>query len=234
MGEQSFEHGRKTFKVMVHHTSKSLILLLLTVVTASIAAPPIKLGLSAGDIGVFGDIGPPRFGESSAPGSGSATPLRHQPETEIPVRHSHLIYNATKEPNVSAHDHNAQGDQGKLPISTPTNQNEDGAQQCAICLESLENRQHGEVKKRTNCSHFFHEDCVSKWAKKGATCPLCREVDPTSTSSETPIRRPSMLQQVIDQTKSELRQLEQLPPTEQNDAEITRKINIILDLESFR
>ncbi|KNE88677.1 hypothetical protein PSTG_17905, partial [Puccinia striiformis f. sp. tritici PST-78] len=56
---------------MVHHTFKSLILLLLTVVTASIAAPPIKLGLSAGDIGVFGDSSPPRniavLGDSSPP-----------------------------------------------------------------------------------------------------------------------------------------------------------------------
>ncbi|KAI7952789.1 hypothetical protein MJO29_008420 [Puccinia striiformis f. sp. tritici] len=212
-----------TFKVMVHHTSKSLILLLLTVVTASIAAPPIKVEQSPGDIGVLRDIG--RFGESSAPGSGSVTPLRHQPETERP------------EPNVSAHDHNAQGDQDKLPIATHTNQNEDqeAAAQCAICLESLDNHQHGEVKKRTTCTHLFHEGCVSEWTKTQATCPLCREVDQSLPSFKEPSEPPSSihedndLREVTDQARINLRRLEQSPPSDMVTAQ-QRRMTLALRL----
>ena len=40
--------------------------------------------------------------------------------------------------------------------------------QCAICLES--NNQSNFIKQY-NCTHQFHESCLSKWH---SSCPLCR------------------------------------------------------------
>lgn len=40
---------------------------------------------------------------------------------------------------------------------------------CSICLDSI----FGTCDK-TNCSHFFHTECIGEWKKKSYTCPLCR------------------------------------------------------------
>lgn len=41
---------------------------------------------------------------------------------------------------------------------------------CPICFESI--NQSSAIK--TNCGHFFHNDCVKTWFKKSLCCPLCR------------------------------------------------------------
>jgi len=39
------------------------------------------------------------------------------------------------------------------------------------------------------CTHFFHSECVDRWLKINATCPLCKfeicETEENTTPSET-------------------------------------------------
>ena len=47
-----------------------------------------------------------------------------------------------------------------------------GSNNCSICLENFND---DDVVKRTNCKHFFHPECISKWVlKMKHTCPICR------------------------------------------------------------
>jgi hypothetical protein len=44
---------------------------------------------------------------------------------------------------------------------------------CGVCLEKLDV---SNLSKKTNCSHFFHKDCILKWLKIGKnSCPICRK-----------------------------------------------------------
>ncbi|KAL3498337.1 hypothetical protein ACH5RR_041069 [Cinchona calisaya] len=42
---------------------------------------------------------------------------------------------------------------------------------CCICLAKYANN---DELRELPCSHFFHKDCVDKWLKMNATCPLCK------------------------------------------------------------
>ncbi|CAH9102001.1 unnamed protein product [Cuscuta epithymum] len=42
---------------------------------------------------------------------------------------------------------------------------------CCICLSNYE--EDDEVRELT-CSHFFHTECVDKWLRLNASCPLCK------------------------------------------------------------
>ncbi|KAL6530779.1 hypothetical protein OROGR_014639 [Orobanche gracilis] len=54
---------------------------------------------------------------------------------------------------------------------------------CCICLAKYVNND--EVRELP-CSHFFHKECVDKWLKINALCPLCKaEVGETVLSSLT-------------------------------------------------
>ncbi|EOA29338.1 hypothetical protein CARUB_v10025620mg [Capsella rubella] len=45
---------------------------------------------------------------------------------------------------------------------------------CAICLEDLSGSE--EYCQMPNCSHCYHEDCVTEWTKRhNDSCPLCRK-----------------------------------------------------------
>ncbi|XP_051151623.1 E3 ubiquitin-protein ligase At1g63170-like [Andrographis paniculata] len=54
---------------------------------------------------------------------------------------------------------------------------------CCICLAKYA---HNDELRELPCAHFFHKDCVDKWLKINATCPLCKaEVGETVLSSLT-------------------------------------------------
>ncbi|KAJ7966111.1 E3 ubiquitin-protein ligase [Quillaja saponaria] len=54
---------------------------------------------------------------------------------------------------------------------------------CCICLAKYENN---DELRELRCSHFFHKDCVDKWLKINALCPLCKgEVGESVTGSAT-------------------------------------------------
>ncbi|KAJ0231040.1 hypothetical protein HA466_0301980 [Hirschfeldia incana] len=54
---------------------------------------------------------------------------------------------------------------------------------CCICLAKYGD---DEAVRELPCLHVFHVDCVDKWLKINATCPLCKnEVGESSTSSSS-------------------------------------------------
>ncbi|GMP94721.1 hypothetical protein CsSME_00044064 [Camellia sinensis var. sinensis] len=42
---------------------------------------------------------------------------------------------------------------------------------CCICLAKYANN---DELRELPCSHFFHKECVDKWLKINALCPLCK------------------------------------------------------------
>lgn len=44
-------------------------------------------------------------------------------------------------------------------------------QACCICLAKYENN---DELRELPCSHLFHRECVDKWLKINALCPLCK------------------------------------------------------------
>uniref|UniRef100_A0A7N0V1Z1 RING-type domain-containing protein n=1 Tax=Kalanchoe fedtschenkoi TaxID=63787 RepID=A0A7N0V1Z1_KALFE len=54
---------------------------------------------------------------------------------------------------------------------------------CCICLARYANN---DELREMPCSHFLHKDCVDKWLKINATCPLCKcEVGASVSNSNT-------------------------------------------------
>ncbi|TVU17236.1 hypothetical protein EJB05_33255 [Eragrostis curvula] len=54
---------------------------------------------------------------------------------------------------------------------------------CCICLARYVDN---DDLRMLPCSHFFHKDCVDKWLKINALCPLCKaEIDGVSTTAPT-------------------------------------------------
>ncbi|KAL2236079.1 E3 ubiquitin-protein ligase At1g63170 [Sesamum indicum] len=54
---------------------------------------------------------------------------------------------------------------------------------CCICLSEYVNN---DELRELPCSHFFHKECVDKWLRINATCPLCKaEVGETILTSLT-------------------------------------------------
>ena len=43
---------------------------------------------------------------------------------------------------------------------------------CGICLEDY---QYGEWKKSLSCPHSFHRECIDRWLKQVASCPICKK-----------------------------------------------------------
>ncbi|KAJ3683612.1 hypothetical protein LUZ60_013839 [Juncus effusus] len=55
---------------------------------------------------------------------------------------------------------------------------------CCICLGKYANN---DELRELPCAHFFHKDCVDKWLKINALCPLCKaEVGTNHPSSSSP------------------------------------------------
>ncbi len=43
---------------------------------------------------------------------------------------------------------------------------------CSICLDEFKTK---EKIITLDCSHYYHDQCITDWFKKDETCPLCRE-----------------------------------------------------------
>uniref|UniRef100_A0A453PUG6 RING-type domain-containing protein n=1 Tax=Aegilops tauschii subsp. strangulata TaxID=200361 RepID=A0A453PUG6_AEGTS len=61
--------------------------------------------------------------------------------------------------------------------------NEAEGQVCCICLAKYA---HNEELRELPCTHCFHKECVDKWLKINALCPLCKaEIASSSGTSDT-------------------------------------------------
>jgi hypothetical protein len=67
-------------------------------------------------------------------------------------------------------DHNAEG--GVVAAGTEKERSISGEDAvCCICLAKYANN---DELRELPCIHFFHKDCVDKWLKINASCPLCK------------------------------------------------------------
>ena len=56
-------------------------------------------------------------------------------------------------------------------------------QVCCICLAKYADN---DLLRELPCTHFFHIECVDKWLKINASCPLCKfEVGASNEASST-------------------------------------------------
>jgi hypothetical protein len=52
---------------------------------------------------------------------------------------------------------------------------------CCICLARYVNN---DELRELPCTHFFHKECIDKWLKINALCPLCKaEIDSGPTTA---------------------------------------------------
>lgn len=56
------------------------------------------------------------------------------------------------------------------PTTATTDRSDDEAPACAICLVPFAA---GDVCRRFGCEHTYHRDCIDKWLRRAARCPLC-------------------------------------------------------------
>jgi Ring finger domain len=70
----------------------------------------------------------------------------------------------------------SEGDINRLPLHTLTPENisaqtTDALRCCSICLAPYES---GDVVRTVMCMHQFHKDCIDRWLRTNATCPVCK------------------------------------------------------------
>ncbi|KAL5541297.1 hypothetical protein UlMin_042519 [Ulmus minor] len=58
------------------------------------------------------------------------------------------------------------GESSRLP--------KDSDNTCSICLSEYKVRE--ALRTIPDCGHYFHDDCIVKWLRLNATCPLCRNL----------------------------------------------------------
>jgi hypothetical protein len=66
-------------------------------------------------------------------------------------------------------------DDGASPITYyKEDRNETSASSCAICLSPLDIGRDECVTMPGGCLHLFHVGCLTQWANKEPSCPLCK------------------------------------------------------------
>jgi hypothetical protein len=46
--------------------------------------------------------------------------------------------------------------------------------ECCICLNSY-SYYHSGGRKKLQCGHIFHNECIERWNEKNILCPICRK-----------------------------------------------------------
>lgn len=62
-----------------------------------------------------------------------------------------------------------QNDSESTNTSTNTSMDQEKIRDCSICWNTLDAH-----VAETDCNHKFHTKCLTTWARKNPTCPLCR------------------------------------------------------------
>ncbi|TPX43831.1 hypothetical protein SeLEV6574_g04841 [Synchytrium endobioticum] len=63
----------------------------------------------------------------------------------------------------------------RFNLMVSVNDDNEGSEECPICLGKLEFKKAGDVVELSQCSHSFHRKCINTWRKRNKSCPTCRE-----------------------------------------------------------
>lgn len=61
-----------------------------------------------------------------------------------------------------------------LSLAVPAHEEPENEISCAICLDEFVDGE--EINEMSECSHFFHKDCLLGWLDQHDACPCCRRV----------------------------------------------------------
>lgn len=75
----------------------------------------------------------------------------------------------------------------------------DGAESCAICLDSM-GRRGRKTKALSRCGHRFHATCINAWFAKSLTCPCCRAGCHEAIARKGNVSLACVFQKVISRT----------------------------------
>ncbi|CAL4967362.1 unnamed protein product [Urochloa decumbens] len=79
----------------------------------------------------------------------------------------------------------AEGQEGGI-VAAGTEKERSLSAEDAVCCICLAKYAHNDELRELPCSHWFHKDCVDKWLKINALCPLCKsEIASSSSTSDT-------------------------------------------------
>ncbi|KAF2301314.1 hypothetical protein GH714_022979 [Hevea brasiliensis] len=93
-----------------------------------------------------------------------------------------------KSENVNVHDNSGTDDGGVFAAGTEKERAISGEDAvCCICLNKYVD---DDELRELPCTHFFHVDCVDKWLKINASCPLCKS-ELGESSGAPPLARDS-------------------------------------------
>lgn len=100
-------------------------------------------------------------------------------------------YTSKKNENEEEGDINLEGQGEGGILAAGTDKERSVSAEDAVCCICLARYADGDDLRELPCTHFFHMECVDKWLKINALCPLCKaEVgDATSTSNVNSDRR---------------------------------------------
>ncbi|KAM0046262.1 putative chromatin regulator PHD family [Helianthus debilis subsp. tardiflorus] len=84
-------------------------------------------------------------------------------------------------PTIESYPKTVLGESCRLPY--------DNNNTCAICLSEYKPKE--SLRTIPECNHYFHVECIDRWLKLNATCPVCRN-SPESLSLATPSSLASM------------------------------------------
>ncbi|GAY39288.1 hypothetical protein CUMW_043200 [Citrus unshiu] len=129
-------------------------------------------------------------------GSGHQSQLgrRRRPITEISTAITlpppAIVVNGLDRLTIESYPKTLLGESGRLPKPNDNT--------CSICLGEYEPKQ--TLRTIPECNHYFHAECIDKWLRMNASCPVCRNspdgsslATPSTTSTSTSSRSSSVL-----------------------------------------
>lgn len=119
---------------------------------------------------------------------------RRRPITEISTAITlpppAIVVNGLDRPTIESYPKTLLGESGRLPKPNDNT--------CSICLGEYEPKQ--TLRTIPECNHYFHAECIDKWLRMNASCPVCRNspdgsslATPSTTSTSTSSRSSSVL-----------------------------------------
>jgi hypothetical protein len=89
----------------------------------------------------------------------------------------------------------AEGQDGVI-VAAGTDKERSLSAEDAVCCICLAKYAHNDELRELPCAHCFHKDCVDKWLKINALCPLCKSEIASSSGTRNPDQNAIPVQEI--------------------------------------